>query len=155
DPHISMIAHITETELRARLTRTDLANGFANRLLFACVRRSQTLPFGGKSIAETIMPLIGTLKDAVTNAKQVGAMKMDAEAQELWTEAYKRLSEDQPGLLGAVTARAEAHTLRLAMIYALLDRVGVIARTHIEAALAVWDYCDASAAHIFGSLLGD
>ena len=47
DAHISIIGHITEDELKARLTRTDTANGFANRFLFALVERSQELPFGG------------------------------------------------------------------------------------------------------------
>jgi len=32
--HISIIAHITEAEARARLSRTEMANGFANRFLF-------------------------------------------------------------------------------------------------------------------------
>lgn len=51
--HISIIGHITEDELRARITRTDIANGFANRFLFALVKRSKELPFGGASIDAT------------------------------------------------------------------------------------------------------
>ena len=34
DSHISIIAHTTDDELRARLTRIEMANGFANR--FSC-----------------------------------------------------------------------------------------------------------------------
>jgi hypothetical protein len=45
--HISIVGHITEDELRARLTSTDIANGFANRFLFVSVRRSKLLPHGG------------------------------------------------------------------------------------------------------------
>jgi hypothetical protein len=45
--HISIIAHITEPELRRKLTRTEMANGYANRFLFAKVRRSKKLPHGG------------------------------------------------------------------------------------------------------------
>ena len=41
------VGHITADELRARITRTDMANGFANRFLFALVKRSKLLPFGG------------------------------------------------------------------------------------------------------------
>ena len=155
NPHISIIGHITEPELRARLTRTDAANGFANRFLFACVRRSQNLPFGGASIDAKMQPLIAKLRDTVANARPIGRMSMDETAQKLWPEAYERLSADQPGLLGAITARAEAQTLRLAMIYALLDSTGAISKAHIQAALAVWEYCEASAVRIFGSLLGD
>lgn len=153
--HVSIIGHITEAELRANLTRTDTANGFANRILFACVKRSQILPFGGQPIKEKMFPLVGRLREAVNEAKKIGLMSMDGEAREFWDEAYRQLSADQPGLLGAITARAEAHTLRLAMVYALEDAKGVITKPHIEAAIAVWDYCEASAARIFGSMLGD
>ena len=45
--HVSIIAHITEAEARARLSRTEMANGFANRFLFCCVKRSKLLPHGG------------------------------------------------------------------------------------------------------------
>ncbi len=46
--HVSMVAHVTLDELRARLTTTEMANGFANRFLFACARRSKKLPKGGQ-----------------------------------------------------------------------------------------------------------
>jgi len=36
--HISVVGHITEEELRSRITRTDMANGFANRFLFALIK---------------------------------------------------------------------------------------------------------------------
>ena len=52
-------------------------------------------------------------------------------------EAYDALTEDRPGMFGAVTARAEAQTLRLAMLYALADCSYEIRRTHVESALAV------------------
>jgi hypothetical protein len=42
-------------------------------------------------------------------------------AKVTWATVYGALSASQPGLLGAVTARAEAQTIRLALIYALLD----------------------------------
>ncbi|HLJ20068.1 MAG TPA: hypothetical protein VKU84_07715, partial [Stellaceae bacterium] len=35
---ISVVGHITSTELRECLDRTEMASGFANRFLFACVR---------------------------------------------------------------------------------------------------------------------
>ena len=58
----------------------------------------------------------------------------------VWETIYGRLSEGQPGLLGAVTSRAEAQTVRLALIYALLDGASNIDLPHIMAALAVWEY---------------
>ena len=64
-------------------------------------------------------------------------------------------SADQPGLFGSVTARAESQAVRLAMIYALLDGKTVICPLHMNAALALWRYCEASAEHIFGDATGD
>jgi hypothetical protein len=58
-------------------------------------------------------------------------------------------------MLGAVTARSEAQTIRLALVYALLDGVGEIDVSHLSAALALWEYCEASAEYIFGDMLGD
>jgi hypothetical protein len=54
-----------------------------------------------------------------------------------------------------VTSRAEAQCIRLALIYALLDGMASIELPHIKAALAVWEYAETSAAHIFGASLGD
>ena len=39
--HISVVGHITHEELLRRLSDTEAANGFANRFLFALVRRSK------------------------------------------------------------------------------------------------------------------
>ena len=66
----------------------------------------------------------------------------------------------RPGIYGAITARAEAQVLRLSLIYALLDESALPAQAiidtlHPQAGLAVWRYCDASAARIFGRSLGD
>ncbi|MBA2626039.1 MAG: hypothetical protein H0U89_10595, partial [Acidimicrobiia bacterium] len=36
--HVSVMAHITVEELRRRLPDTEIANGYANRFLFACVK---------------------------------------------------------------------------------------------------------------------
>ena len=41
------------------------------------------------------------------------------------------------------------------MIYALLDKSAVIRVPHLQAALAIWEYAEASARWIFGDALGD
>jgi hypothetical protein len=80
---------------------------------------------------------------------------MDVEARKDWEAIYPFLSREEPGLLGAVVARAEAHTVRLAMVYALLDGDHMIRRAHLKAAHALWNYCEASARYIFGDMLRD
>ena len=50
-------------------------------------------------------------------------------------ELYSALTDSQAGLAGAVCARAEAHVVRLALLYALLDQADEIGLEHLEAAL--------------------
>jgi hypothetical protein len=65
------------------------------------------------------------------------------------------LSQVRPGLYGAATSRAEAQVLRLSAIYAVLDCSSTIALPHLQAALAVWEYCSAGASLLFGISAGD
>lgn len=58
-------------------------------------------------------------------------------------------------MFGAVVARGEAQTVRLATIYAVLDHSEEIRREHILAALALWEYAEESARYIFGDASGD
>lgn len=153
--HISIIGHVTRDELLRYLDTTEAANGFANRFLWVCVRRSKVLPEGGQMNTLDMVPLARRLQAAVDFARGVGEMKRDDEARAVWHAVYPELSEGKPGMLGAVIARAEAQVMRLACIYALLDCSYFVRREHLEAALAVWDYCEASARYIFGAALGD
>jgi len=154
--HIVIIGHITGQELRAELTQSDRANGFANRFLFVCARRARVLPFGGDDIDPTLVAGIqGRLVSAREHARKLGAVTMTPQCRELWASVYPRLSEGFTGLVGAVTARAEAQCLRIALIHALLDRREQIDAEHMLAAIALWDYCEDSARHVFGSSLGD
>jgi hypothetical protein len=154
--HISIIGHIVADELRADLTATDSANGFANRFLFVCVRRSKLLAFGGIPFSDAeLTPVAERIARAASTARTLGAVRMTDAARDLWAHVYARLSEGHLGLLGAVTARAEAQVLRLGLTYALMDEADAIDAPHLLAGLALWEYAEASARHIFGSALGD
>ena len=82
-------------------------------------------------------------------------MQRDPQARESWAAIYPDLSEGKPGLFGAVTARAEAQVLRLSVLYAAMDGADAIRLPHLKAALAVWEYAEASARYIFGDATGD
>jgi hypothetical protein len=64
---------------------------------------------------------------------------------------YTDLSQEPPGKLGKILSRGEAQVMRLALLFALLDQSPVIACPHLEAALSLWRYCEASAAYIFAN----
>ena len=153
--HISIIAHTTDDELRAKLTRVEMANGFANRHLFAKVRRSKMLPYGGHLDDHALEPLGRDVAAALEKARTIGRLTMTDAAAEEWENVYPALSAERPGLLGAILGRAEAQVIRLGVIYAALDNKTQIDIPHLEAALAVWDYCEQSATQIFGDLVGD
>jgi len=155
DAHISIIAHITKRELRRYLSATETGNGFANRFLFVCVDRSKLLPFGGNLDEQTLQPLIDRLQIAVEFANTVGKIGWTPDAGDLWRANYERVSEGGFGVFGAVTSRGEAHVLRLASTYALLDKADRIGVEHLRAALEVWRYCEESARHVFGDAVGD
>ena len=76
-------------------------------------------------------------------------------ARRAWTDAYQQLAQPQPGIAGAISARAEAHTIRLALIYALLDNAREIQPAHLTAALALWDYAQRSASWALERTTGD
>jgi hypothetical protein len=153
--HVSLIAHITAEELIRELQQTEAASGFGNRFLWCCVKRARFLPDGADLSAVDFAPLERALSNAVNAARRVGEMTRDPEARDLWRAEYERLSAGRPGLLGAMLSRAEAHVLRLSMLYALADSSAIIKRVHLQAALAMWDYMARSAAFVFGERLGD
>jgi len=153
--HVSIIAHITKTELLRYLTATEAANGLANRFLWACVKRSKELPEGGNLTKDDLEPHVERLRLAVSFARQAGEIRRDEEARTIWRHVYGPLSGGKPGLLGAMIARAEAQVVRLSLLYSLLDCSPVIRREHLLAALALWNYCEDSAKYIFGDCLGD
>ena len=137
------------------LDATEMANGFGNRFLWVCVRRSKCLPEGGHLREEDLLPLVDRLRQAIRFASQAGEIVWDDDARRLWAEVYPALSEGKPGLLGAILARAEAQVRRLAMVYTLLDCSPVTRECHLRAALALWRYCEQSARFIFGAATGD
>lgn len=152
--HISIVGHITQDELLRYLTETERANGFANRFLWLLVRRSNVLPDGAVVPEDKLAPLVAKLQLVVDAAKNIGEIQRDEAARAIWAEVYPRLSAGESGMVGAIIARAEAQVLRLSVLYAVLDRANVVRAEHLKAALALWDYAEASARLIFGGRLG-
>jgi hypothetical protein len=155
--HISLIAHITQRELAQHLPPTETHNGFANRCLWALVQRSQCLAEGGNLGAHELAAVAAELRRALDWVGHADGIRLtrDEDARALWQQGYPELSQVRPGLYGAATSRAEAQVLRLSALYSVLDCSPNIGLPHLQAALAVWDYCAESAALFFGTSTGD
>jgi VirE N-terminal domain/Primase C terminal 2 (PriCT-2)/Protein of unknown function (DUF3987) len=153
--HISVIGHITIDELQKLLTSTDMANGFANRFLWICAKRSKLLPRGGNLQKVDFRSLRERLHCAIVHGTFSGEMAFGTTAEASWDAVYGMLAEDRVGLANTLLARAEPQVARLAMLYAILDQSSTIAVEHLNAALALWEYTEDSAAYIFGEAIGD
>jgi len=155
DAHVSIIGHVTKDELVKRLSETDTAGGFTNRFLWLMVRRSKSLPFPHKWPDLDVKPIVERLTAALDFAKGAGEIQWGETARPVWEKVYEELSEGEPGMVGAAISRAEAQTLRLAALYAVLDHSHTIESQHIWAALMLWQYAQDSARFIFGTASGD
>jgi hypothetical protein len=171
--HVSITGHITPEELLSRLNHIEMANGFGNRFLWFVVKSNKIMPHT-KPIPESVFKPFTTQPRALLFlgspfCKRGHSVRMDAAATALWETLYPRLREDRPGLVGAMISRRSAMVLRLALTYALLDcKLGklfgqpcpelkrlAIRVEHLQSALAIWDYSEASAQMLFGGKIGD
>lgn len=156
--HISIIGHATEEDLERYLNATDAANGFANRFIYALAMRSKFLPEPSKWKGDEIRErdeIIAELQQAEVFGRQHSTYTRDTEARSLWNNVYPHLTRERPGLLGVLCGRADAHTLRLSVIYAVLDCSEEVRERHLRAALALWAYSEDSIEYLFGGRLGD
>jgi hypothetical protein len=158
-PHISIIGHITIEELKKYLDNTELFNGFANRFLWMCIRRSKLLPDAPEIPNSVYNELLLKLKDVLNWIKTLKSedrhIKRNSEANEMWHNLYYVLTEPKDGIIGAITSRAETQVLRLSLLYAILDKSQFIKPEHIEAGLAIWNRCQQSVEFIFNETGND
>jgi hypothetical protein len=155
DPHIGIIGHVTKDELLRNLTGTEASNGFGNRFVWLFVQRSKELPFPSIPDESEMTALASRMGQTIQQARTIGDIGMTAAFRERWKAIYHDLSADRPGLAGSLLGRAEAHVMRLAALYAVLDGQREMDRVHLSAASALWEYAEASTRLIFGDNTGD
>jgi Protein of unknown function (DUF3987) len=150
DAHINIIGHITGEEFISSLNSNEMVNGYLNRFLMFWSERSKFIPFGSRLKDEDFAPIKGRLATIEKFAKNVEEMDFTPNAKEFWKKVYAQLETGRSGILAKVTQRASPYVLRVACIYALLDKSDVVDIVHLQAALAVWQYAENTARRIFG-----
>ncbi len=153
--HIGVIGHITSAELSAHTSSIEAANGFLNRFVFIACRRHRLLPFGGDPDPLAGSGLERRLGTNLQAARHLGEIGFEEEALQRWGEIYAALAESSEGLLACLGARAEAHVLRLSLLYALIDGARAIGPRHLEAGFSLWSYAAASLKWAFSSTSAD
>ncbi len=151
NPHLALIGHITAAELLHHANSLEIANGLLNRFVFIAARRARLLPEGGHPDPLAGTDLAGRLAAHLQHAQRRGRMSLSPAARRSWADIYHALAETHSGIIGGLLARSEAHVLRLALIYSLIDGTTVIDTEHLAAASAIWDYAARSVAALFGS----
>lgn len=154
--HVAIFGNVTEPELLVSLSETDITNGMANRYRWPVVRRSKLIARPRPMPAGVSDALVHRIVAALAFAETAGEMDLAPETEPLWERVYRdELSTPTRGIVGSLTARGDAITLRLALTYALLDRCNEIRPEHLRAALAVWSYSEQSVRYLFGDKTGD
>jgi hypothetical protein len=89
--HISIVGHISKMELLRYLNDIEAGNGFGNRFLWMCSKRARILPSGGGEVDYN--ELTPKLFNCLRQARTIGLVTRDAEADEAWEGIYPELSE--------------------------------------------------------------
>src|SRR3712207_267668 len=114
------------------------------------VKRSKELTFGGEWHLVDMNPLIERLQSVLAFGRRRMEIGWSESAREMWRAVYGAPADEKAGLLAAVTGRAEAQTMRLAALYAVMGRSSLIQVQRLEAALALWQYAEESPRYILG-----
>ncbi|MQA14425.1 MAG: DUF3987 domain-containing protein [Pseudonocardiaceae bacterium] len=149
--HIGIVAHISPTEFRTRVSGTDMAGGTYNRFLPIAVARSQFLPLAA-GIPTTLLDELGfDLATRLLHAAGLGSVGLTAAATRTWRRLYVEFGTDHgdDGPLAEFLGRTAPYCLRIAAIHATLDGQHCIDTHHLHAAAALVRYSIASARAVF------
>jgi hypothetical protein len=103
-----------------------------------------------------VAPYVAALHRAIIEAQRPRELQLSELARARWETFYaERAMRKSWGLAGALTARAEAQVIRLALVYALMDRADEIGVPHLEAGIALEAYAERSALYVFGDSTGN
>lgn len=149
DPHVGIVANITQNELDRRMPSHEVFTGFANRFCWALIYPTRRVPVPKELDGVQFDGIVDYLHSLLTYNQVVGGqLWFDKEAAGYWEMLYERFYENRSSGSAAVD-RGDAITLRLALLYALLDGCDHIGLKHLGAAVAVWLYCYESARILF------
>jgi Protein of unknown function (DUF3987) len=151
DPHINVIGHITQYELKFLISDSDIHNGLSNRFLWVCVRRTQKMAFPRRMDDSKLLAMAIRLSDALMKSEIEEVVDLSQEAREYWTLQYPIVSADITGLMGSITSRSEAYVLRIGLLFCLLDGVNQIEQKHLKAAVDLVAFCNQSVEFIFST----
>lgn len=160
DPHVSVQAAITGSELLACMASRDLTNGFANRFMPYWAERTRLLPFPKATpadevdrLAKRVLEMLEFCKADRWAERDTLRVELSPSAAKQWATLYRgELNDRSHGeRINALIERRAPMLLRLAMLFALTDCTATVEVHHINATLAWIRYSVESVKFIFGS----
>lgn len=160
NPHVSISAAVTTTELLSLIEQRELSNGFANRFLMIFSERTKLEPFPQPTSQTDVDKLAQRVAEVLVFAEADRWTDRDHMRVSLSPEArtvYGRLylgelnRYDYGPLVTGLLERRPPMLLRIGMIFALTDMTATIELKHLDAAMAWIRYWTDSVRFIFSS----
>jgi hypothetical protein len=160
NPHISAVCHITEESFQQAVQHVSKglgrSNGLYNRFITAHATKERKLSRGGE------MPDVSELVEQIRNVLSLPEPAITREAVTItwhpstyaaWDAFVDALDGDHPFIvgLGGLAARLKPNTMRVAMIFAVMDGSREIRPCHLTAAKSFCLQCIDSSRDLFGS----
>ncbi|MCE7005470.1 DUF3987 domain-containing protein [Kibdelosporangium philippinense] len=146
--HVGILAHITPKEFKAKVSASDMAGGTYNRFLPIAVAQSKLLYTPTVADPALLVDLGASLADRLRHGARFGPVGLSHAGTAQWRHIYLEFAdhpEEEDSQITEFISRAAPQCLRIAAIYAALDRTDQIGPDHLTAAAALVRYAIASA----------
>jgi hypothetical protein len=164
DYHLSIIGATTPEDLVAKLTETDLRNGWANRWLwFWAERRDGGFDQTRQNVLDAATAQF--LRDGIDFAHALGGgtalirapftMTLTPAASAMLDRISAELDVPAHGTIGVLRQRMPPIAVRVAMVAALLDQTREVDVEHLDFGFAMTDYAVQSIRAVFGTRIDD
>ncbi len=154
-PFLSIMAGTTQAWLQKALTERDIYGGFANRWCYFYGLPKDPMPNPPKVDPDKRNKLVQELNQIRSWAEGVpnGEVTISDEANALFEKYYQEYYRrcQQEGLIPTLIVRIQDFIWKIALLYAADAMSETISRDHLEAAIAVGNYLEASVAEVFAN----
>ncbi|MFC1873882.1 hypothetical protein ACFLYX_01120 [Chloroflexota bacterium] len=155
EPFVSIVAGTTQAWLQKALTERDIYGGFANRWLYFFGIPKAPKPNPPKVQSDNRDELIKAINDIrlwsedVPNGEVTVSEEANLSFEEYYRDYYNRCQNE--GIIPTLIVRIQDFIWKIALLYAADSQSEVITAEHIEAAIEVGNYLEASVTEVFSS----
>ena len=147
--HVSIFARTSCTDFSALTNDANQSGEFASHFLWFLVDRFKPVPRPKGMTDEEVESFRKRIERIILAANSLERIEMSNTAWVLWDKIYPALTKTEHGVAGIVVSRSEIHTIRLALLYALVAERKRILAKDLGAAFALVQYAQESASIIF------